>query len=176
MTRQAELIETERLVLRPLGLEGSRLQVNDRDAFFAWLGVPVPVSWPPPLNDESSMRYFLAALEADPSLAPWAEHTFVARSPRRVVGNGGFRGAPQDGVVEIGYSILEAEQGQGFATEAARALVNHALAQPGVRRVIAHTLVDGDASIHVLRKCGFVRAGDGPEPGVIAWAHDAKSP
>ena len=35
-----------------------------------------------------------------------------------------------------------------------------------------HTLADGEASIGVLRKCGFVRAGEGAEPGTVRWALD----
>jgi RimJ/RimL family protein N-acetyltransferase len=36
--------------------------------------------------------------------------------------------------------------------------------------VIAETLADGVASIGVLKKCGFVRAGEpAAEPGAVRW-------
>lgn len=164
-------LTTDRLELCALGLAGARAQVEDRAAFFAMLAVAAPPLWPPPLNDEESMRYWLGMLARQPDLAPWAEYAIVARAPRRLVGNGGFKGPPSDGAVEIGYSILPHEQGRGFATEAARALVAFAGAQPGVRRVLAHTLEpeEGAASINVLRKCGFTAEGAGPEPGTLRW-------
>lgn len=162
-------LRTERLELRPVGLAGARAQVRDPAGFFRMLDVPAPAQWPPPPNDDDSMRYWLGLLEADPAAAIWAEYALVALAPRRLVGNGGFKGAPKNGAVEIGYSILPAEQGRGYATEAAMALVAFARTH-GVRRVLADTLEDGTPSQNVLRKCGFARTGERPEPGVVRWS------
>ncbi len=57
----------------------------------------------------------------------------------------GFGGLPDDeGAVVIGYAVYPESQSHGFGTEATRALVGWALAQPGVRLVRA-TVPPGNA-------------------------------
>lgn len=74
-----------------------------------------------------------------------------------VVGDAGFRGPPADGEVELGYSTLPDYRGRGYATEAARALVEWALAQPGVERIVAAPEPDNEASRRVLENAGLRR-------------------
>lgn len=76
-----------------------------------------------------------------------------------------FKGLGENGVVEIGYGILEEYQGQGYATEAVGAAVHWALQQPGVKRVEAETEPDNRASRRVLEKCGFLPTGTFGEEG-----------
>ncbi len=72
-----------------------------------------------------------------------------------LIGGVGFKGWPSDdGIVEIGYGLVESARGRGLATEAVQALVTHAFAR-GVSAVIAETDVDNSASAGVLRRCGF---------------------
>jgi [ribosomal protein S5]-alanine N-acetyltransferase len=69
--------------------------------------------------------------------------------------------------VEIGYSMLEEHQGNGYCTEAVLALIGWAFRHPEVNIVIAHTLPGLASSIRVMEKCGLVFAGNGPfEDGV----------
>ena len=79
--------------------------------------------------------------------------------------SGGFMGAPEDGAVEIGYSVLPAFQRQGYATEMAAALADWALAQPGVARVVAEADAENTPSVRILRRLGFAETGPGREPG-----------
>ena len=67
-----------------------------------------------------------------------------------------FKGPGANGVVEIGYGILEEYRGHGYATEAVGAAVDWALQQPLVSRVEAETEPDNRASQRVLEKCGFL--------------------
>ena len=76
-----------------------------------------------------------------------------------------FKGLGANGVVEIGYGILEEYQGQGYATEAVGVAVNWALQQPNVTRVEAETEPDNRASQRVLEKCGFLPTGTVGEEG-----------
>ena len=76
-----------------------------------------------------------------------------------------FKGLGADGRVEIGYGVLEEQQGRGYATEAVAAAVEWALAQPGVMRVEAETDPDNKASQRVLEKCGFKPSGIMGEEG-----------
>ncbi len=76
-----------------------------------------------------------------------------------------FKGLGADGIVEIGYGILEEYQGQGYAAEAVDAVVVWALDQPDVTRVEAETAPDNRASQRVLEKCGFLPSGTVGEEG-----------
>lgn len=56
---------------------------------------------------------------------------------------------------EIGWRLHQHAWGQGFATEAARALMAYGLQQLGVQRVVACAREDNRASIHVMEKIGL---------------------
>ncbi len=61
--------------------------------------------------------------------------------------------------VEVGYRLVPAAWGQGYATEAARALVHYGFADLGLARVIGITHPRNRASQRVLAKCGLADAG-----------------
>jgi RimJ/RimL family protein N-acetyltransferase len=101
----------------------------------------------------------------------------------------GFKGPPapdvagaEDGsaghvpcFVEIGYGIVPEYRGQGFATEAAQALVDYAAADGRANVVRAHTLPEFNASARVLTKCSFRQVGEviEPEDGLV-WRWERK--
>jgi len=156
-------LTTNRLELVAETLELARAEIANIAAFARLLKVPPPQVWPPPLNDEHSQRYFLEFLEkAGPGDAGWSLWVCIRRRPRTLIGSAGFKGTPQHGVVEIGYSMLEAHQRNGYCTEAVRALIGWAFSHPAVKMVVAHTLPGLIPSIRVMEKCGFIFAGDGP--------------
>ncbi|MBC7446873.1 MAG: GNAT family N-acetyltransferase [Hymenobacteraceae bacterium] len=72
-----------------------------------------------------------------------------------VVGSGGFyRGFP-DGVGEIGYVLLPAYRGSGYATEAVRAITRFGFDVLGLRQITAFTDQANAASAAVLRRADF---------------------
>lgn len=81
------------------------------------------------------------------------------------VGGLGFKGPATNGEVEIGYGIDEAHRGKGYATEAAKVLVEWALSQEPVYFVTAETTPDNAASKRVLEKLGFSPTGTNGEEG-----------
>ncbi|MGM9991755.1 MAG: GNAT family N-acetyltransferase [Candidatus Bruticola sp.] len=101
------------------------------------------------------------------------------RSDGQKVGDGGFKGPAQNGLVEIGYGINDSFQGQGYASEGAKALCTWALNQEGVRAVEAETAPDNRASMRVLQKIGFVATGkngaEGPRFILFSHSHDRQS-
>jgi [ribosomal protein S5]-alanine N-acetyltransferase len=60
-----------------------------------------------------------------------------------------------DGAGELGYWFEQAAWGNGYASEAARAVVSFALDEVGLRRLRSGHAVDNIASQNVLRKLGF---------------------
>ena len=114
---------------------------------------------------------WLALVDSATSADPWI-HKFalVQQADNTVVGSCGFKGPPTpDGVVEISYGVALDYQGNGYATEAAQALVSYAFSNSKVRVVRAHTLTEANASTRVLTKCGFQRIGEviDPDDGLV---------
>lgn len=64
---------------------------------------------------------------------------------------------------ELGYWLGEPYWGQGYATEAARAVVA-AARDAGATELRSSALVTNSGSRNVLRKAGFVEVGEGPSP------------
>jgi [ribosomal protein S5]-alanine N-acetyltransferase len=113
---------------------------------------------------------WLAQVQAATQSDPWV-HGFAAmhRESGQVVGQGMFKGPPGDGVVEIAYAIQPDQQGRGYATEIARALVSYAFCFDAVQTVRAHTLPQPNASNRLLTNCGFTHLGAvfDPEDGWV---------
>jgi RimJ/RimL family protein N-acetyltransferase len=110
---------------------------------------------------------------------------------RRLVGHPGFRSAVdretggvlgwfqlQDaegrpGELELGYRLDPAVWGRGLASEGAAALLEEALARPGVRRVFAHALTSNIGSIRVMEKIGMTYAGPWEYKGLPGAEYEA---
>lgn len=89
--------------------------------------------------------------------------SMTRKSDGAYIGEFGFKGAPRDNAVEIGYSVLREFEGQGYATEAVQAATAWAFEQENVVFVEAETAPGNAASQRVLEKCGFVPDGTGEE-------------
>jgi ribosomal-protein-alanine N-acetyltransferase len=153
------LLRTRRLDLLPCSFQVAQAVVQDRDGLKSLLGVQVPDNWPAQDLQEFLPTY-AQQLQADPSLLGWGTWLMIHRAERTVIGDLGFKGRPDDeGTVEIGYSVLPAYRRQGFASEAVRALVDWALAQQGVRGIVAECSAENAPSIRVLEKVGMQRLG-----------------
>ena len=103
----------------------------------------------------------------------------MARSQRagivyalRIAGNGTFVGCAglnmTERGLELGYWIGEPYWKQGFATEAAHALVDLAFQQTSIQVLHASTRVLNPASRRVIHKCGFQYAGQGMLNSIVA--------
>ena len=163
-------VRTQRLELVAATVELARAEMDDVPALARLLGASVAAEWPPPLNDRDSQAWTLRYLEQHPTAVGWCMWYFVLRADRSAVGVGGFKGLPAtDGTVEVGYSVLEAHQRRGYASEAVEALVGWAFGHPEVTRVIAETYPELVASVGVLEKTGFRCIGAGSEERVIRF-------
>src|SRR5690348_10558132 len=97
-------------------------------------------------------------MEADPSRRDWMARLMIA-GDGTMIGHCGFHGPPDViGRAEIGYTVFVPFRGQGFATEAAKALTQWALAQ-GEKRVFATVSPDNGPSLAVIHHLGFVQVG-----------------
>jgi ribosomal-protein-alanine N-acetyltransferase len=109
------------------------------------------------VSDDVSAQWLERVRSSPPEMNPWL-HGFGVQhvADDCIIGGAGFVGPPDAaGVVEIAYGIVPEYQGRGYATEAARALVDFAFADERVRKLCAHTFAATNASTRVLAKCGF---------------------
>jgi RimJ/RimL family protein N-acetyltransferase len=130
------------------------------------LGHPVVPGWCGYTEALSPTRN---ALAADPSRAAWGARFFLAGDPAELVGWGGFKGPPTDGVVEIGYEIAASRRRQGLAGAAVAAMLAEAFADRRVGAVIAHTLPVRNASNRLLERVGFAHDGEAVEGEETVW-------
>ncbi|MFO7681255.1 MAG: GNAT family protein [Chloroflexota bacterium] len=74
----------------------------------------------------------------------------------QLIGNCGLRLKASDAhEAEIGYEFSADHWGQGYATEAAQAMVHLGFTQFGLHRISADCVADNVASAHVLEKVGM---------------------
>lgn len=176
MPERTEIV-SQRLRLVALDRELAELQLTDRKAFFAALGVEPEPSWPPELMDTPQIEWNRDRLAEHPEHVGWYSRVYISPIMNRLLGIGGFQGAPtEEGEVEIGYSMLVSYRERGLATEAVNALLGWAYAHDEVKRVIARTRSDRNPSHRVLEKAGFTQGPThmDPEEGfeVTLWSHD----
>lgn len=165
------VITTSRLELRSGTREALIADLEGTDALAAVLEALVPDNWPPPLYDEPAIRRTLDHMAAGQPASFLLYYWMLPCDGEApvLIGLGGFKGPPQEGSVEIGYSVLTQFQRQGYATEAVAGLVGFAFAQPDIHEVTAETLPSLVASIGVLKKNGFRLVGPGAAEGVIRF-------
>ncbi|MEV0124461.1 GNAT family N-acetyltransferase [Streptomyces sp. NPDC050703] len=114
-----------------------------------------------PAEGDGVIAGVVAAQLAEDPAGPGAHghRLMVERGSGAVVGSISLFWPPRGGSVEFGYGVVASRRGRGYAPEAARALVAHALALPGVTEVRAEAELANPASVRVLEKAGLHRVG-----------------
>jgi RimJ/RimL family protein N-acetyltransferase len=170
------IIETENLQLIACEPEHFEALLRDRQELGALLNIQVSYSWP--VFPESASPHVYAFIKKNLSQIQWGFYLFVHKQDRILIGEGGFKGKPdEEGIVELGYALIPEYRRRGLATQAAHGLARYAFSHPEVRIVQAHTLPDGAESINVLKKLGMKLIGTfhDPEDGdVLRWRVERK--
>ena len=126
---------------------------------------PVPLGFDDPTDvlhpDCSPLGFRVPQVLADPSVNPWLVRLAVLRATQEIVGYVNFHAPPdEDGMVEIGYTVLPEHEGNGYATEAAAILWSYAAAHPDVRTLRATVAPDNAVSRHIVEAAGLVHVGE----------------
>ena len=138
------VLETERLILRAPRLEDAKAVVtlaSDRRVAENTARIPHPYA----IEDAEQ---FIAAVNKREG-----EACFVITLDGAPIGICSVD-LREDGP-ELGYWLGVAHWGRGFATEAVRALIDHAFADLDHETLISGARVNNPASRRVLEKCGF---------------------
>jgi RimJ/RimL family protein N-acetyltransferase len=144
------VLETERLMLRaPRRHDVKTIArfANDRRVAENTARIPHPYT-------ADDAEQFVVAVNRQPG-----EATFVILLDDEPIGACGVE--PRESDAEIGYWLGVPYWGRGYATEAVRAVIDHAFGDLGHDTLQAGARVSNPASRRVLEKCGFQWTGVG---------------
>lgn len=155
------IIETERLVLRPV-------EARDWRAIHCYGSLPEVVRYLPhePFTEDDARAFALRWSEqarqlevAHPQSDGWPEMLVVMnKADGRLIGHVPFeRFSPKYRTREIGWVFDPDYQGQGIATEAARAVLGLAFSKLGLHRMVATCDPRNRASYRIMEKLGMRR-------------------
>lgn len=149
------VLETARLTLRAPRIEdATAIATIANDKRIAQM----TASLPHPYRTEDALAFVELAA------APQAIHLLVTLNGAQDDVLGAVGAAPDlEGVPTLGYWLGAPFWGQGYATEAAQALVDHLFATTDWPAIRGTTRVTNPASRRVLEKCGFQWTGAGLE-------------
>lgn len=172
------MIETFRTRLIPFTEEHyAAIFANDNVRLGTLLYIPTPASWTEFSEAQEALPVlyeFFKMLKGDHR---WGSYFIVSKEEKVLLGTCGYKGMPgTDHFVEIGYEINAAHQNKGYATEAAKALIEFAAAQ-NITGIRAHTLPEKNASCQVLERCNFSFVGEviDPDDGLV-WKWELFAP
>jgi len=141
-------INTERLTLRAYELADIAELVpliGAREVAANLARVPYPYT-------EQDARNFIGSSKATPEEARFA---IVLPRDKHLIGGIGLRSNPTHPRAELGYWLGAPFWGQGYATEAARAVLQYGFHTLGLHRISASVFRGNDVSAKVLRKIGM---------------------
>ncbi|HEY4243960.1 MAG TPA: GNAT family protein [Kofleriaceae bacterium] len=151
----APTLETARLVLRELReTDAAAIADGAGDKRVARYLVAVPSPYPVAL----ARRWVRGRVD-------WWERergmtlALTKRGSEQLLGTVSLRRYARDRRAELGYWLAARAWGNGYATEAARALIDFGFRELELARIYAHVLDGNDASMRVLEKLGMLREG-----------------
>jgi ribosomal-protein-alanine N-acetyltransferase len=100
-----------------------------------------------------------AMLATDPEYSPWSARLLLLKPSLQMIGHIRFHTRPVENAVEFGYVVFTPWRQQGYATEAAEAVMRWAAEQHGVKRFVASVRPDNFPSQRFVAKLGFRKVG-----------------
>jgi [ribosomal protein S5]-alanine N-acetyltransferase len=143
------LIETERLRIR-------HFTTADWQAVHAYTSDPSVMTYVPEgVMTEEQTKQFIAGTMTEEART----YAVALRAEDRLIGHVGFHPWFAPRIYEIGWVVHPRYQGQGYATEAAAALLRYGFESLSVHRVIATCQPENTPSWRVMEKLGMQREG-----------------
>ena len=146
------MLETERLLMRDF-------VESDWEAVLAYQSDPLFLQfyhWTE--RNEAGVRNFVQMFIDHQKQRPRRKFqlALVLKSENRLIGNCGIRvNDPEMREANIGYELDSRYWGQGYATEAARAILRFGFETLGIHRIWAQTIAENVGSARVLEKIGM---------------------
>jgi ribosomal-protein-alanine N-acetyltransferase len=137
---------------RALGHSSAHAANGAREVAATTLRIPHPYT-------EADAQDFIAGTQEELLSGSGLRLFIVLRESDTLCGGVGFRIEPNHRRAELGYWIGVPHWGKGYATEAARALVQYGFGTLQLHRIFASHFADNVASARVLRKIGMRHEG-----------------
>jgi ribosomal-protein-alanine N-acetyltransferase len=162
------VIETDRLILRPLTLDDAET------AYCGWTGdteVAKYVSWLPHNSIDDAVEW-LKEREWKQDGAGNIIHSdnyiwgFVLKDTGELFGSGGLIWENGCQLYQVGYNIKRSHWNNGYTTEAMKAILGFAIESLGINRVAGGHAKENLASAKVIEKLGFVYDRDDITPHI----------
>ena len=147
-------VTTDRLIVITFEVQMIKALLEGPEQLAEIVPYQVPAEYPMDVYKQF-FPYKIERFTQQPEENIW-EGLIIHKETQTVIGDIGYKGSPNEkGEINLGYSILPRFQGDGYASEAAAAMVQWGLDQPGVRKVTATCSPENRASIRVLEKAGL---------------------
>jgi len=144
-------IETERLIIR-------KMKRSDADDMFEYAkreDVTKYLLWAPHDNVAYTKSY-LKQVNDLYKKGEFYDFGVELKSEKKFIGTCGFADLDMPNFCgEIGYVINPEYKGNGYASEAARAVIRYGFEVMGLQRIEARYMLGNDVSRHVMEKCGM---------------------
>lgn len=148
-------LRTERLRLIPCTIEIGKAILSSKDELKNKFNLITDEDWP--LEDiKGFLPIYLEMLGNSPQFLGWGIWLIILESERRIIGDVGYKGTPEDGSIEIGYSIVPKYRRRGLTFEAVKCLIDWGFTHPEVNKIVAECERDNIGSIRILEKLGMI--------------------
>jgi aminoglycoside 6'-N-acetyltransferase len=145
-----KIITTERLILRPMVLS----DVNDLYEYQSDPETVKYIPWPARTNEQvkEAVEKVLKDIKFD-NAGDYLNYVWEVKETGKVIGQGNLNYISKEHKrAEVGWVINSKMQGQGYATEATRALINSAFVDHDFHRVIAYIDIRNAESIKLAQR------------------------
>ncbi|MDM1406259.1 GNAT family N-acetyltransferase [Myroides sp. DF42-4-2] len=147
------VLETDRLRLRQTTLDDVQPIFSMRSSAIVMQYIPVPLA-----TDVKEAEDYIHSLDERMKNKECLNWSITLKETGEMIGTMGFyRMQLQHYRTEVGYMLLPAFYGKGYASEALQRLVDFGLNNLGFHSLEAVIYPENKGSIRVVEKCGFVR-------------------
>ena len=146
-------VRTERLGLR-------RFTTADAETFAAYRSMPEVAryqSWDGPVSLAHALELVTEFEQGDPAAPGWFQYAIELDGV--LIGDIGLNLHDNLRQAELGFTLVPAYQGRGYATEAVRGLLDQLFGERNLHRVSAECDARNTASARLLERVGFQREG-----------------
>ena len=156
------MIETERLILRPLTYEQLVKYIKCDNSLEKELKLnETSRTISPELKEAFEQTILPNVADRSKNYLYSTLWTAISKTENKMVGDLCIVGEPNnDGEIEIGYGTYDEFKNKGFMTEIVRGIIEWAKTQPKVKSIVASTDKTNPASYKVLEKNNFIKIGE----------------
>jgi RimJ/RimL family protein N-acetyltransferase len=154
-TETPNVLETERLTLRKLSLDDAPFVMNlvNQPSFLRYIGDKNV------RNNDDAIRYLTTGPLASYEQFGFGLYLVTVKETGKPAGMCGLLKRDSLPDADVGFAFLPEYWSQGLAFESAAAVLNHGWQDCGLKRILAITSLDNDASIRLLERLGFKSEG-----------------